>query len=342
MISVVVPTRNRRELLADVVGSIFRQGPMAGPFEVLLVDTASTDGTPETAAELRRVFPALRSLRAEEPGLHTGRHLGEREARGEILVYVDDDVIVCPGWLEAIRAAFADPGVALAGGRVLPEWEAAPPWWVEVFRTPLPGGWTIGPLSLIDLGDTARDIPHDLVYGCNLAVRREVLRRCGGFHPDSLPRAMIERRGDGETGLVLAIGRAGLRARYVPEACVRHRIGAERLTEDYFRWRAYCQGISNSYTEIRRRHGLEPPVPEPPRRGWRIPALGGLRRALADWRRFGPAGGLRARALRVAVELSCREGVAFHEARVVRDPDLLAWVLRPDYWDWRLPGGGAR
>ncbi len=329
-ISVIVPTYNRRQLLVNAVRSIFLQ-QTAAPFEVLVVDTASTDGTGETAAELRRDFPALRFLQTAEPGLHTGRHAGARAAAGEILVYVDDDVVVSPGWLEAVRQSFEDPGVGLVGGRVLPQWEAKPPWWIELFRDPLPGGWTIGFLSLIDLGGVPRDIPPELVYGCNFSVRRDLLARCGGFHPDSVPRTMIARRGDGESALAQAIGRAGHRARYVPEASIHHRVPAERLTREYFRWRSYCQGISNSYTEVRRRHGLEAPAAEFPLLRSGIPGMSRLRRAWRDWRRFGQRGALEARAIRAEIERAGREGFAFHQVAVDRDPELLRWVLRARY-----------
>lgn len=329
-ISVIVPTFNRRQLLADAVRSIFRQQTRA-PFEVLVVDTASTDGTGEAAGELRCEFPALRYLRTAEPGLHTGRHAGAREAAGGILVFVDDDVIAADGWLEAVREAFEDPGVGLVGGPVLPQWEAEPPWWIELFRDPLPGGWSIGFLSLIDLGRAPRDIPPELVYGCNFSVRRDLLGGCGGFHPDSLPREMIARRGDGESALALAIGRAGYRARYAPGACVRHRVGAGRLTREYFRWRAYCQGISNSYTEVRRRHGLEPPAAVPPTARAGIPGVGRLRRAWRAWRRFGVRRGIEARGIRIEIDSAGREGYAFHQAAVERDPELLRWVLAARY-----------
>jgi GT2 family glycosyltransferase len=263
--------------------------------------------------------------------LHTGRHLGAREAAGEILVFVDDDVIARPGWLGAIRQAFEDPAVALVGGKSLPGWEGDVPWWIDLFRDTLPGGWTIGALSLIDLGDWPHDIAPEYVYGCNYSVRRDVLFSCGGFHPDSLPRELIARRGDGETALSLAIGRAGHRARYVPEASLLHRVPPERLTKEYFRWRFYCQGISNSYAEVRRQHGMGPPAGPPPRQP-RIPGLAGVRKGLQDLRRMGFARFREGRALLADIERAKRKGFAFHQTLVAQDPALLRWVLKERYF----------
>jgi hypothetical protein len=61
------------------------------------------------------------------PGLLSGRHRGAQEARGEILSYLDDDVLLGPFWLEGVTEAFANPEVVLVGGPSVPEFQVKPP-----------------------------------------------------------------------------------------------------------------------------------------------------------------------------------------------------------------------
>ncbi len=336
-LSVIVPTRNRGALLADAVRSIAPQAQADGAAEVLVVDNASTDDTAAVAAALARELPGVRLLRSDDPGLLAGRHLGAAAASGGLLVFVDDDVVAPAGWLAAYRAAFADPAVGVACGPCLPQWEAEAPWWLEVFRQEAPGGWAIWPLSLIDCGAGERDVPPGCVYGCNLALRREVLRRCGGFHPDAVPRKATAFRGDGESALSVAVAAAGLRLRYAAGAGVRHRVPPARLTADYFLWRSFCQGVSRSYSALRREHGLGAPEPPGPETRRPSPAAR-TRRALASVARLGPVRWVAARRLLADFAAAGDAGERWHRQGVARDEALRAWVLRPDYLgDARLP-----
>ena len=116
--SVIVPTRNRADLLAGCLRSLAAQDCPAGDFEVLVVDNGSTDGTAALCAEAPERFglAGLRCVVEPEPGLLSGRHRGALEARGGVLVFVDDDIVAAPGWLSALLRAFDDPCVHLAGG----------------------------------------------------------------------------------------------------------------------------------------------------------------------------------------------------------------------------------
>jgi len=337
-LSVIVPTRNRGALLADAVRSIAPQALADGAAEVLIVDNASTDDTSRVAEALQRELPGVRALRGDDPGLLAGRHRGAAEARGDLLVYVDDDVIAPAGWLAAYRAAFADPTVGVACGPCLPQWEGTVPWWVELFRQEAPGGWSIWPLSLIDCGAEPRDVPQSCVYGCNLAVRREVLRRCGGFHPDAVPREATAFRGDGESALSAAVAAAGFRLRYTPAGGVRHRVPPGRLSPGYFLWRSFCQGVSRSYTALRRGQGLGGPGEDaPPASPPSVPAR--ALRLLEGLARQGPARWLLARRVLADFAAAGDAGERWHREAVARDAVLRAWVVRPHYLDdSRLPG----
>jgi hypothetical protein len=143
---------------------------------------------------------------------------------------------------------FQDPLVAVVGGKILPKWEATPPAWLDKFGNN--GG---GNLSLLDLGGEVREVAWpQSIYGCNMAVRESVLWEVGGFHPDAMgDRRLIWLRGDGETGLQRKIYQAGYKVIYEPRAWVYHRVPASRLRPEYFYWRRFIQGISDSYSDMR-------------------------------------------------------------------------------------------
>ncbi len=251
--SIVVPTYGRPPYVSDALRSLARQS--LDGYEILVVDnqpSAEVAGLVESAGKDSRA--EIRYLEEPEVGLHHARHRGAREARAEILVYVDDDVIVPPGWLEKMLEPFRDPEVGMVGGKIVARWEAPRPEWLAEF----PASY----LSLLDLGDERRTLETSgEIYGANMAVRRNVLYNAGGFHPDAMgDRRLLLYRGDGETGLCQKALDEGYQLVYEPEAWLEHRIPAERLTPEAFCERGLKSGLSISYGHIRSY-----------RRDWRLP-----------------------------------------------------------------------
>src|SRR5262245_6646169 len=118
-ISIIIPTRNRAGALLRILPSIVTAMVASkNPVEIIVVDNGSIDDTAGVCREIKDRVPNYnwRYLYDDTPGLLTGRHLGAREARGEILAFLDDDVLLGPSWLEAMDDAFSDPEVMLTGG----------------------------------------------------------------------------------------------------------------------------------------------------------------------------------------------------------------------------------
>lgn len=244
IVSVIIPTYQRPSLVRDAVASVLSQDFDPGRFEILVVDNA-----PHPTQELMGLcdVPSRSSvLYIHEPraGLHNGRHTGAREAQGEILAYIDDDIKAPPGWLAGLVGPYEDREVACVGGRVLPLWEVDPPPWAVLHP---------GTFSLLDHGDEQRELrwPEDL-YGCNLSIRKEVLMAVGGFNPDGYPEGRTPwRRGDGETGLLKKVYATGKKIIYTPAATLYHIVPKHRLTAAYVKQRAANQAISDEYGRIR-------------------------------------------------------------------------------------------
>ena len=106
MISVIIPTRNRAELLRDTLTSIQGQTLSYELFEVLVVDNGSTDNTKDVTLNFKKNLNNLRYVYAPVPGLHEGRHRGMKEARYNLLVFADDDILATPDWLLSYYEVF--------------------------------------------------------------------------------------------------------------------------------------------------------------------------------------------------------------------------------------------
>jgi len=275
----------------------------------------------------------VRYLREPSPGACVARHRGFREAGGEILIFIDDDVEPSPTWLEAIQNAFADPEVGMVGGPSIPKFGGSVPSWFWDFFSPTSyGGWMCGWLSLLDIGHDVQRIDPDYIWSLNMSIRRVIFERCGGFHPDLVPSKLQRWQGDGETGLTRKIKAAGIRADYLQEAMLFHCCGTDRFNAEYFRKRAYFQGVCDSFTQIRA--GLKPSAQSSPHP---ISMHRKIRRLLGSLLHRTSLGKTKWRAdaapIKAMTENSYLDGWRFHQSEVAADPKLLAWVRRKNYWD---------
>ena len=330
-LSVIIPTRNRCQWLKDTIKSVSNQSLSPDSYEIIVVDNGSIDNTKAVVNTLKKRNRAqVRYVHENRPGLHNGRHSGLKKARGEILVYVDDDIIAAPIWLEMILKTFAADDVALVGGKVLPKWEGEVPQWISLFKNEIEFGWTIGYLSLLDFGNASKEIPGKYVFGCNFSVRKDVLVDCGGFHPDGMPEELIQYRGDGETALAQSIQARGYKIMYEPKALVYHRVPPKRLTVEYFCRRAFNQGVSESYTEIRHQHGLDrASLPSSDLKATFVTRTKVLLRKFFS-KKIPPQNVLHP--IRLQIAKAREAGKSFHRNKVTHDQEFLKYVLQKTYF----------
>jgi len=337
--SIIVPTLNRSALLRKLVFSITQQTFPVDQFELIIVDNASTDSTRETVNALIEIHPhhQIRYVSESEAGNLAARHRGAFEAKGDLFIFVDDDIETVPGWLGAIVDGFSDPKVSLIGGRNLPRYEIEPPAWIKSFWATTPeGGRTCWYLSLLDLGEQKRQIDPNYIWSLNLAIRRQTFHQLGGFHPDSFSEKLQHFQGDGESGLMMPAAALKFLAIYEPAAVAYHFVPASRMTPEYFEKRGYSQGIRDSYSAVRRNGGLSI--------GRLTEAFHLIGKVVRQLKRFGHGEIIgrpekrMIREIRRRVANAHQAGFAYHQRVVRLDPKILEWVLRPHYWDYRLPG----
>ncbi|MGC8659672.1 MAG: glycosyltransferase family A protein, partial [Desulfomonilaceae bacterium] len=106
--SIVVPTLNRCDSLRTSVASLLESKFPPSDYEILIVDNGSTDNTRQIAEKFieSNFGTPIRYFYEPIPGLLSARHMGALESKGEILVYVDDDIEADQYWLNAISEAF--------------------------------------------------------------------------------------------------------------------------------------------------------------------------------------------------------------------------------------------
>jgi GT2 family glycosyltransferase len=169
--SIVIPTRGRPRYLEVALASIAPQAAAAGA-EVLVVDDAGPSSAIRTLVERHgaRYEPHPRPL-----GLNVARNTGVERSRGELVAFVDDDVEVRPGWLQALLGAAREhPETQVFTGPIRPRLEGRGGWGRRSCGREGP------PITALDLGahDTAR---VRYAWGANMAVRRAALERVGPF-----------------------------------------------------------------------------------------------------------------------------------------------------------------
>ncbi|MBV8980184.1 MAG: glycosyltransferase [Acidimicrobiia bacterium] len=160
-VSVVVPTYQRRALLGRLVRALEQQED-APPFEVVIVDDASTDGTIDEVERLRAAstVPVVGIRLDENRGPATARNAGWQRATAPIIAFTDDDCAPQPGWLSALGRALEHADVAQ--GRTVPD-----------------------PDQLAHRNVFSHTVLNEEEWGfyetCNIAYRRRVLEELGGF-----------------------------------------------------------------------------------------------------------------------------------------------------------------
>jgi glycosyltransferase involved in cell wall biosynthesis len=179
-ISVLVSTRNRANLLARLLNGLAGQiGPPS--FEVIVIDNGSRDDTGGVIERARKRL-TLHCVREELPGKSRALNAAIKLARGELVVFTDDDVLPQPDWLARLHAAaLRYPHLTIFGGRIDVNTEAVPGWVLESFN--LMGLLT----SAHDKGE--KDVHYgygDYPFGPNMAIRRKLIAGLKAPYPEHM------------------------------------------------------------------------------------------------------------------------------------------------------------
>lgn len=251
-VSVIIPTLNRSRLLNRTLFTLFEQ-ITDNDFEIIVVDNGSSDNTREIVEKYIGIRKNnLVYVYDDRPGLLVGRHIGAQNAKGDILTFIDDDVILPPCWIQGIYDVFSNESISLATGNNYPFYECDVPEWIgKMWSSHGDKGRYLYQLSLLDLRDGSFTIEPVFVWGLNYHIRKNVFCDVGGFNPDILPKDYIHFIGDGETGISDTIKQKNYKAFFDSRLSLYHTVTSERLSKDYFLRRSHTEGMMNAYTEMR-------------------------------------------------------------------------------------------
>ncbi len=223
-VTVAIPTYNRADFLRQTLAGIMAQQFPRDHFEVLVIDNNSTDHTRAVVAEFAGQHPQPRYIHEPRQGLDHARNRAVAEARGELIVFGDDDILVQPDWLAQMAVpllADHERHIGAVGGEVIPVFPDGLPEWVREWHAPLAFRADIGPLE-----------PKHLPMGANLAFPKWVFDQLGLFHTD-LDRAAGNYFSGGDSEMIRRVRAAGLEVWFSPKGAVQHQMPASRTTFRY-------------------------------------------------------------------------------------------------------------
>lgn len=222
-ISVVVATRNRASSLARLLNGLTQQVG-APPFEVIVSDNGSRDHTARVVREAPQCL-TRQYVYVDRPGKSRALNAAIRLARGELVVFTDDDVLPQPDWLAHMHAAsmeFTDCNIF--GGRIDVNLVSVPTWVRRSFNL----------MALLtsahNLGDSNQRYGYgEYPFGPNMAIRKHLLSGMAAPYPEHMGPGTAMPTGD-ESGFLIQFSPPGFTDRlFMPAARVEHEVEAENV-----------------------------------------------------------------------------------------------------------------
>ncbi|RJR07416.1 glycosyltransferase family 2 protein [Candidatus Parcubacteria bacterium] len=231
--SIILCTANRKEPLRACLENILLQSIPPEQYEIIVINNV-----PEDDVRVRSVIHDLgasekiRYSFEEEEGLSPARNHGITLAKADILVFIDDDALAEPTWLEELLKTYCEhPDAAVVGGKIRLFWEGDVPGWLHPAL--------YGYLGELDYGEGVFPIQtNQRLGGGNFSIEKSWLEKCGGFS-HQLGRNHKSLLSGEETELFIRVWDQGGQCYYNSEAIVMHPAPLHRMNKQFFRQRVY-------------------------------------------------------------------------------------------------------
>jgi glycosyltransferase involved in cell wall biosynthesis len=264
LLSVIIPTHSPNSTrLERTLNGLKEQGLSTSCWELLIIDNATPD--PQHILSFNFSWhPSARIIREDRLGLTWARIAGIQASQGEYLVFVDDDNVLHPNYLENILEIFQqNPQLGAIGGKSLPEFEVEPePWVTQFYKC----------LALRDLGEEVlissqtgasqppKQFPEFAPIGAGMALRRQAVepyvnRILGNSTGVVLDRTGKNLSSGGDNDIVLTILNAGWEVGYFPQLQLSHLMPASRLTKEYLA--KVNRASSRSWIQVLDMHSIQ-------------------------------------------------------------------------------------
>jgi glycosyltransferase involved in cell wall biosynthesis len=218
-LSVAICTYNRADILAKAIDSLVNQTADKQTYEVVIVDNASQDNT-EAVARSYSSRLNLHYVYEARQGLSHARNRAIESARGKYLGYIDDDIRLCPDWVERTLFIISSSAPDVFGGPIFPIYEnKKPAWFMDKYAT-------------VSWGDKGHYLKrNEYLSGCNIVFKKELLERLRGFDPlFGMDGESLGYHEESELMLRAVKANPSLKIYYDPQLIVRHLVRKAKMS----------------------------------------------------------------------------------------------------------------
>ena len=231
MLTAIICTYNRAKYIGPLLESIAANDLAKSEYEIVLVDNNCTDNTREICEVFAEAHKDVNFRYSVEPeqGLSAARNKGIKEAKGDQIVYIDDDALIDTWYLRTITEYLcAHEEIDAVGGPIIPLYEETKePKWMTRYTKELLCGY-------LYFGDVERTFPGERYPGGgNAAYRAEVFKKVGLFNT-TLGRKGNGLMGSEEKDIFDKMKAQGMRFMYLPKMILHHIIPQKKLERNYF------------------------------------------------------------------------------------------------------------
>ena len=214
VISIVVRTYNRAQLLVKCLQSLIDQSVDKSLYEIIVVNNNSTDNTQQIINQFTQKNINLREIKEKKRGFSYTCNTGWKNAKGKYVAYIDDDSYAEPNYIEEILVFLKKyPKINFFGGP-----------YKKFSLKPLPS-WFPEENCSLDLGNQIKKIncKNEYLSGTNIIFNKKIFLIYGGF------KNIVETNGHGEdTEMVIRLNKKGESIYYVPNILVNHLVAAHK------------------------------------------------------------------------------------------------------------------
>lgn len=227
IISFIICTYNREKYIYECLSRLAKNTEQEG-WEIILVNNNSTDNTAAECARFEKDFPKVNYhyFVETQQGLSFARNRGIAEAKGEWLIFLDDDAMMETDYIANLKQHLEQHSDAGAfGGAIEPFFEGETPAWLNP--------WAMGFVSAIDLGNGVKLFPNKAYpIGANMGIRRSTIDAVGVFNT-ALGRSGNNLMGGEEKDIFNRVRQANIPIYYFPGIKVQHCIPPKRTTKEF-------------------------------------------------------------------------------------------------------------
>jgi len=228
--SFVTCTYNRAENLRRTLESLCEQTLSPNEYEIIVIDNNSSDNTVEVCDEIKEKHfeKQIRYFKETNQGLSFALNRGIKEAKGDFIIYIDDDETIGPKHLERLNKYLKEYNDAvLIGTQVVPIYEGKEPRWMSHFTQRLIGGYFNG-------GQSVKKLDKVSYPGTGHTIIKRDLYKKYGFYNTNLGRTGNSLLGAEDKDMIFRLVNNNVECYYFPDIPIYHHIPKQKLTDEFF------------------------------------------------------------------------------------------------------------